>query len=94
MAIKTTTVTVGATATQLSSADADGRHVSSLAVYNPGPATIYVGGPAVTAAGAAAGAPVASGAYGPSFENMQPGELVYAITASGTQDVTVIEQGV
>lgn len=94
MTIQSLTVTITTAPTRLNTADDDGQHGSSCVIYNPGPATVYLGDGAVATAGLSKGAPVPAGTWGPSFDNVQPGEILYGVVASGTQDVTVLEQGV
>ena len=89
MAISHQRVSVGTTATQISSnyAGKDGQTVS---VQNPsGGATVYLGGEGVTTT-----------SYGYSLSagsdftvEMQDGEKLYGVVASSTQTVNVIRQG-
>jgi hypothetical protein len=92
MAASSRAVTVTTTATRLDSTtdDADGPFGQGLAIYNNGSATIYLGGSDVTTAN---GSPVPAGTWGPGFEMHQQDEL-YAIVASGTVEVRVLEVGI
>jgi hypothetical protein len=89
MAITHQRVSVGTTATQISSnyAGKDGQTVS---VQNPtGGATVYLGGEGVTTT--AYGVELAAGA---AFTiEMQDGEKLYGVVAASTQTVNVIRQG-
>lgn len=83
--VKASAVTVTATAAPLpATALADRR---SMTIYNNGAVTIYVGGSTVTST---TGIPVGAGLWGPSLD-VGPLNLLYAITASGTSDVRVLE---
>lgn len=86
-------VTVGTTATELTVAGedwADQVGGSALAVDNiDGTATVYVGGANVAAAN---GYPVRAGSE-KSFD-LDQGERLYAIVASGTQSVRTLRLGV
>ena len=90
MALTHGLVSVGATATLLSAAEA-GRDGQTVLVQNPaGGATVYLGGAGVTTV-----------SYGYSLEGgvafaieLQTGEALYGVVASGTQSVSVIRQGV
>lgn len=91
MAYLSRAVTVAATATLLNTASpTDSVSGSSLAFYNNGSATIYVGGSNVTTAN---GAPVPASSWSPGFD-VNPGESLYGIVASGTEEARVIEQGI
>lgn len=92
MAVKSRAVSVATTATQLDSTtdNDDGSPGESIAVYNNGAATIYIGGSSVTTA---TGSPVAAGTWGPTFD-LGPGEPLYGIVASGTVEARVLETGV
>jgi hypothetical protein len=87
MAVNSRAVSVGTTATRL---DNSGNNAQSLAVYNAGSATVYVGGSDVTTAN---GIPVAATSWGPGMD-LKPGDALYGIVASGTHEVRVIESGV
>jgi hypothetical protein len=80
-----TAVSVTASATPLPvTALADRR---SMTIFNNSSVTVYVGGSSVTTAN---GMPVPAGAYGPSID-AGPRNIVYAIVATGTADVRVLE---
>lgn len=90
MAITVSLVTVATTATALSGGGTDdGREGQSIAVYNPGPSTVYLGGASVTAS---TGWPVAAGEK-EAFDLATNMELPHAITTSGTQQVRVLRLG-
>lgn len=95
MAVRSTAISVGTTATALDLADDSGDSQSgeSTLVYNDGAATVYLGGPAVTTSGATKGIPVTAGAYGPGLD-LNSGDRLYGIVASGTVSVLVFEVGV
>jgi hypothetical protein len=90
MAITHGVVSVGATATLLSAAEA-GRDGQTVLVQNPaGGVNVFIGGTGVTSA---------SYGYllvgGSAFAiDLQAGEGLYGVVASGTQSVSVIRQGV
>lgn len=92
MAVKSRAVSVGTTATRLDSTTDESDYVAgqSLAVYNNGAVTVYLGGSDVTTSN---GAPVAAGAWGPSFD-LEGQHPLYGIVASGTAEARVIETGV
>lgn len=91
MAVSSRAVSVGTTATALDTeGETDGIKGTSLAVYNNGASTVYIGGSGVTTAN---GAPVAAGSWGPSFD-LNAQDRLYGIAASGTVEVRVIESGV
>jgi hypothetical protein len=91
MAVKSRAVSVGTTATALDTVDeSDSQMGSSIAVYNNGASTVYVGGSDVTTSN---GVPVAAGSWGPSISLDGP-ERVYGIVASGTVEVRVLEAGI
>lgn len=92
MAVKSRAVSVATTATRLDSTTDNDDEIrgQSVAVYNNGSATIYVGGSTVTTA---TGAPIAAGAWGPSFDLGSP-EGLYGIVATGTVEARVLETGV
>ncbi len=89
MAVTHANVSVGTTATLLSSA-ASGRDGQTLSIQNPtGGANVFLGGSTVT-----------SSAYGfllaaaTTFTiELQDGEAIYGIVASSTQTVNVLRQG-
>lgn len=90
MAVSARAVTVATTATQL---DTNGRPRSrggqSLSAYNDGAATVYLGGADVTTA---AGYPLAAGEH-MAFD-LNGGDQLFGIVASGTVAVRVLEIGV
>ena len=89
MAISHQRVSIGTSATQISS-DFAGKDGQTVSVQNPaGGATVYLGGEGVTtsAYGFALG-------VGTTFSiEMQDGEKLYGVVASSTQTVNVIRQG-
>lgn len=100
MAVKSRAVSVATTATRLDSTTDIAP--TSLAVYNNGASTVYVGGSDVTTSN---GVPVAANTWGPSIDLSAAtrasdpnyntnAEAIYAIVASGTVEVRVIETGV
>lgn len=97
MAVSSRAVSVATTATRLdTSTETGGQRGSSIAIYNNGSATIYLGGSTVTTA---TGTPVAAGTWGPGIE-LEGGagdvqhEGLYGIVASGTVEARVLESGV
>lgn len=91
MAVSSRAVTVGTTATVLDTeGDTDTRVGSSIAVYNNGASTLYLGGSGVTTTN---GVPVAATSWGPAFD-LGAQDRLYGIVASGTVDVRVIETGI
>lgn len=90
MTVLAASVTVGVTATQLSSPTDDNAAGHSLVVKVPaGGATVFVGGPGVTTT---AGYPLAAGE---SFSaDLTPGDALFGIVATGTQAVNVLRVGV
>lgn len=92
MALRSTVVTVGTTATPLApGSDQDGNPTyRDLALYNGSGVTVYVGGSGVTTAN---GFPIpASGTL--SLDSRDAAGQVYAIVATGTASVNVLEVGV
>lgn len=89
MAVSHERVTVGTTATQVTS-DADGRDGQTISIQVPsGGATVFLGGAGVTTA--SYGFELLAGA---SFSvELQQGEKVFAVVASSTQTVNVFRQG-
>jgi len=89
MAVSHQRVTVGTTATQLTS-DADGRDGQTISIQVPsGGATVFLGGAGVTTA--SYGFELLAGT---SFSvELQQGEKVFAVVASSTQTVNVFRQG-
>lgn len=91
MAVSSRAVSVGTTATVIDSeGETDGKSGTSLAIYNNGAATVYIGGSDVTTAN---GVPVAAGTWGPGMD-LAARDRLYGIVASGTVEVRVIEAGV
>lgn len=87
MAIKSISLTVGATSTPLVVAPANGTWEGAtvwVEIYNPGTSTVYLGGATVDTTN---GRPVVTGASW-SFP-LSHGDGLYGIVASGTQVVTV-----
>lgn len=82
---KSSAVTVTTSLTPLPSTALFDRR--SMTLYNNGSVTIYVGGANVTSA---TGTPVGAGLWGPSLD-VGPRNIVYAVTASGSSDVRVLE---
>lgn len=89
MAVSHQRVTVGTTATQLTS-DADGRDGQTISIQVPsGGATVFLGGAGVTTA--SYGFELLAGI---SFSvELQQGEKVFGVVASSTQTVNVFRQG-
>jgi hypothetical protein len=94
MAVRTNAVTVTTTRTKITTADSDGTFGHSCIPYNDGTVVFYTGGDDVTASGAKKGVPCLPGSFGMSYNDLGPGEDVYAITASGSSTCTSTEQGV
>lgn len=92
MAISSRVVTVTDEPTRLDTATGatDSVSGSSIALYNNDAVTMYVGGDDVTTA---IGVPVPAGTWGPAVD-LDPGEALYAIVASGTAEGRVLEQGI
>lgn len=87
MAVNSAVVAVGTTATALNSVDMDGLAGQSLQ-FTP-PSAIFVGGPGVTSA---TGYPLTAGVE--YYYDLQPGDVYYAVAASGTVNVPVLRVGV
>jgi len=89
MAISHERVSIGTTATQVSS-DYAGKDGQTVSVQNPsGGATVYLGGTGVTTT--SYGFALAGGT---DFSvEMQDGEKLYGVVASSTQTVNVLRQG-
>ena len=89
MAVSHQRVSVGTTATKLTS-DYDGKDGQTINVQNPaGGATVYLGGEGVTTS--SYGFVLAAGI---SFSvELQGGEKLYAVVASSTQNVNILRQG-
>lgn len=85
-------VTVTTTATRLDTVnESDSVSGSSVALYNNGSVTVYIGLAATVTA--ATGFPLAAGSS-MSFQLDGPGDTVFGIVASGTADVRVLEGGI
>lgn len=90
MAVIAARASVGTTATLLSAGkESDSNLGRSVAVFNPGPTDVYLGGQGVTSA---AGYLLGEGAT--LSADLEPRELLYAIAAAGTQTVHVLQTGV
>ena len=89
MAIRTAQVTVGTTATKLNSAPTDRRADSSIAVTAPASGSFYIGKSGVTTA---TGFLVPAGTS--ISLDLQSGEDLYGVLASGSGSVAVLETGV
>ena len=89
MAVTHAIVSVGTTATKLTS-DYDGKDGQTINVQNPtGGATVYLGGEGVTSS--SYGFLLAAGI---SFSiELQDDEKLYAVVASSTQNVNILRQG-
>lgn len=92
MAVKSRAVSVTTAATRLDTVDtaAVNEAAQSVAFYNAGSVTVYIGGSAVTTA---AGTPVAASSWSPGIE-LAPGDGLFGIVASGTSECRVLEVGV
>lgn len=91
MSVKSTAVTVGTSPTRIDSTTFDRRSEGvSVSFFNGGSGTVYVGGPDVTTSN---GAPVAEDSWSPGFD-LRPNDALYAVVATGTATVRVIEVGV
>lgn len=87
MAVASSTVSVGTTATRLDP-DAGVGPSGSFAVRNAGTATIYLGGPNVTTS---SGLPLD---VGQTFTaDLAPLDALYGIAASGTHDCRIVQLG-
>lgn len=90
MATDSRAVSVTTSATRLdTSSETDLARGSSIAVYNNGAATVYLGESDVTTS---IGYPLAAGQH--YAEDLDPGETLYGIVASGTVEVRVREVGI
>lgn len=91
MATNSRSVSVGSTATRLDTAtETDRPSGSSVAIYNNGSVTVYIGASNVTTSN---GVPVPAGTWGPSVD-LATNESLYGIVASGTCEVRVLEAGI
>lgn len=96
MAVKSRAVTVTDEATRLDSSDerrtaagrlVNPRDVQSVAVFNNGADTVYLGGDDVTVAN---GCPVPAGTWGPGLD-IDAAEELYGIAAAAEVEVRVLE---
>ena len=90
MAIKTTQVTVGTTASLLFTFTHEGQEV--LISVPSGGSTVFVGGSDVTKDSTTGGLHVSPGAVATRIRGI-PGEVVYGVVASSTQVVGVLYNG-
>lgn len=89
MAASAARLSVGTTATALTAGqEEDFTPGHSVVIYNPGPATVDVGGSDVTAG---QGYALASDAT--LSADLGRGELLYGVVASGTQTIHVLQTG-
>lgn len=90
MALDPRAVSVATTATRIDTeVETDRAPGSSVAVYNNGAATVYLGDADVTTA---VGYPVAAGEH---FSiDLDTSEALFGIVAAGTVEVRVLEQGI
>ena len=86
MAVSSSAVTVATTATVVSTGGSSGGE--AVSIYNNGAATVYLGASGVTTAD---GYPLAAGEH--IAVDLERGESVYGIVASGTVEVRVLEAG-
>ena len=87
MAVQSRTVTVTTTASRIDQEDGGSQ---GFAVYNNGSATVYLGGSGVTTSN---GYPLAAGEHmGADLDFRE--EAIYAVCASGTVEVRVLEVSV
>ena len=90
MATDARAVSVGTTATRLDTAsETDNVRGSSVAIYNNGASTVYVGPSDVATAD---GYPLAAGEH--LSVDVDDADGIYGIVASGTVEVRVLETGV
>lgn len=89
MALQTAQVAVGTTAVELTGVTTDRRADSSIAVQAPAAATMYIGAAGVTAS---TGWPIAAGQT--LAVDLQSGERLYGVLASGTGTAYVLRTGV
>lgn len=90
MAVGSAQVTVSTTAVKLSVAEADSRTGESVAITNTDASvTVYVGGAAVTAS---TGFPLLAG--GSLSVDLDGGEALYGVTASGSVTVGVLRTSI
>jgi hypothetical protein len=89
MTVSSSAVSVTTTATVLNTSETDQIPRYSVAVYNSSAVTVYVGGSAVTTS---TGFPVA--AAGSFSVDLDKGEGLWGIVATGTASVIVLSQGI
>lgn len=91
MATRSSIITVGTTPTRLAPGpDTDNPGYRDLAIQNTSQVIVYLGGTDVTTA---TGFPLAAGAS-LTLDDVQPGSLPYAIVATGTATLALLEVGV
>lgn len=83
-------MSVATTATALNAAESLGSDRVSLALYNDGSVTVYLGGSTVTTS---TGVPLVAGGSA-TFEQVDVAERLFGIVASGTCSVRVCRAGV
>jgi hypothetical protein len=89
MTVSSAAVSVATTATILNASETDQIPRYTVALYNASAVTVFVGGSAVTTS---TGFPVAAGA---SFSaDLDKGEGLWGIVATGTASVIVLSQGI
>lgn len=95
MTMRTAPVSVGTTPTRLDVyPDQDSSPGAfDMVVVNEGSSTVRVGGATVAMAGATRGVPLAAGSS-LALDGITSDSPVYAICATGTVDVTVLQKGV
>lgn len=86
MAIKSSVVTIAATATLISPTSDDNVAGVSVSILNSGSVVVYIGGAGVTTAN---GYPIAAGS---ALSIGLMSESVYGIVASGTSPVNILEE--
>lgn len=89
MAVTSAQVSVTTAATLLSAVETDSIAGESLSLNNTGAGVVYLGPSGVTTAN---GFPLAAGAL--QFVDLQPGDNLYAIVATGTVVLAVLRTGV
>lgn len=93
MAVVGRRVSVGTSATKLNSADGDSVAGSSLLIHNKDASvSVFLGGAEVTATGGSVGCELEAAAAVPA--DISAGDNLYAIAASGTVRVDVLETGI
>lgn len=89
MAVSAAVVSVGTSATLLTTTETDQLPRFTVALYNAGAATVYVGAAGVTTS---TGFPLA--AAGTLSLDLDRGEVLYGIVTASTCSVNVLSQGV